>query len=107
MTKWSIGYQEDERDHDKAFTQLLETAKKKNIKLNFDKIPVSNRNKKNFWERTYTTQGWKPSNSKVKAIIEMPKPENLKDLQTFLGMIQILNQNFHPELQNSLNPYET
>ena len=27
-----IGYQEDERDHDKAFTQLLETAKKNNIK---------------------------------------------------------------------------
>ena len=33
-----IGYQEDEWDHDKAFTQLLETAKKNNIKLNFDKI---------------------------------------------------------------------
>ena len=33
-----IGYQEDELDHDKAFTQLLETAKKNNIKLNFDKI---------------------------------------------------------------------
>ena len=26
-----IGYQEDEQDHDKAFTQLLETAKKNNI----------------------------------------------------------------------------
>ena len=33
-----IGYQKDEQDHDKAFTQLLETAKKNNIKLNFDKI---------------------------------------------------------------------
>ena len=32
------GYQEDEWDHDKAFTQLLETAKKNNIKLNFNKI---------------------------------------------------------------------
>ena len=32
-----IGYQEDEQDHDKAFTQLLESAKKNNIKLNFDK----------------------------------------------------------------------
>ena len=33
-----IGYQKDEHDHGKAFTQLLETAKKNNIKLNFDKI---------------------------------------------------------------------
>ena len=32
------GYQEDEQDNDKAFTQLLETNKKNNIKLNFDKI---------------------------------------------------------------------
>ena len=40
----------------------------------------------------YTTQGHKPSDSKVKAITEMPKPENLKDLQTFLGMIQYLSK---------------
>ena len=33
-----IGYQEAKWDHYKAFTQLLETAKKNNIKLNFDKI---------------------------------------------------------------------
>ena len=33
-----IGYQEDEQDHDIAFMKLLETMKKKNIKLNFNKI---------------------------------------------------------------------
>ena len=33
-----IGYQEDARDHDIAFTNLLETVKKNNIKLNFNKI---------------------------------------------------------------------
>ena len=33
-----IGYQEDEWDHDIVFTKLLETAKKNNLKLNFDKI---------------------------------------------------------------------
>ena len=33
-----MGYQEDKQDHDKAFTHLLETAKKNNIKLNFNKI---------------------------------------------------------------------
>ena len=33
-----IGYQKGKQDHDMAFTQLLETAKKNNIKLNFDKI---------------------------------------------------------------------
>ena len=33
-----IGYQEDEWDYDIAFTKLLETMKKNNIKLNFNKI---------------------------------------------------------------------
>ena len=86
-----IGYQEDERDHDKAFTQLLETAKKNNIKLNFDKIQYKQKQVEFFGE-TYTTQGCKPIDSKVRVITEMPKPENLKDLQTFLGMIQYLSK---------------
>ena len=86
-----IGYQEDEWDHDKAFTQLLETAKKNNIKLNFNKI--QNKQKEvEFVGKTYTTQGCKPSDTKVKAITEMLKLENLKDLQTFLGMVQYLSK---------------
>ena len=45
-----IGYQEVEWDHDKAFTQLLETAKKNNIKLNFDKIQYKQK-EGNFLEK--------------------------------------------------------
>ena len=86
-----IGYQEDEQDHDKPFIQLLETAKKNNIILNFDKIQYKQKEVEFFGE-TYTTQGCKPSDTKVKAITEMLKPENLKDLQTFLGMIQYLSK---------------
>ena len=58
-----IGYQEDEWDHDKAFTQLLETAKKNNIKLNFDTIQYKQKEVEFFGE-TYTTQGCKPSDTK-------------------------------------------
>ena len=97
-----IGYQEDERDHDKAFTQLLETAKTNNIKLNFDKIQYKQKEVECFGE-TYTTQGCKPSDTKVKAITERPKPENLKDLQTFLGMIQYLSQ-FSPRIAELAEP---
>ena len=86
-----IGYQEDEWDHDKAFTQLLETVKKNNIRLNFDKIQHKQREVE-FFGKTYidTTQGCKPSDTKVKAITEMPKPTTLKDVQTFLRMLQYL-----------------
>ena len=96
------GYQEDEQDHDKAFTQLLVTAKKINIKLNFDKIQYKQKEVEFFGE-TYTTQGHKPSDTKVKAITEMPKPENLKDLQTFLGMMQYLSK-FSPRIAELPEP---
>ena len=97
-----IGYQEDEWDHDKAFTQLLETAKKNNIKLNFDKIQYKQKEVE-FFGQTYMTQGCKPSNTKVKAITEIPRPMNLKDLQTFLGMIQYLSK-FSPRIAEIAEP---
>ena len=86
-----IGYQEDEWDHDKAFMQLLKTAKKNNIKLNFNKIQYKQKEVE-FFSETYTTEGHKPSDTKVKAITEMPKPTTLKDLQTFQGMVQYLSK---------------
>ena len=72
-----IGYQEDEWDHDKAFTQLLETVKKNNIRLNFDKIQHKQKEVE-FFGKTYidTTQGCKPSDTKVKAITGDAKANN-------------------------------
>ena len=60
-----ICYQENEQDHDNAFTKLLETAKKNNIKLHFDKIQYKQKEVE-FFGNTYTTQGCKPSDTKVK-----------------------------------------
>ena len=56
-----------------------------------------------FFGKTYTTQGHKPSDTKVKAIREMPKPTNLTDLQTFLGMVQYLS-NFSPRIAEIAKP---
>ena len=33
-----VGYKADHSDHDQAFTSLLQTAQKCNVKLNFDKL---------------------------------------------------------------------
>ena len=49
------------------------------------------------------TQGCKPSDTKVKAIMEMPKPTTLKDLQTFLGMVQYLSK-FSPRIAEIAEP---
>ena len=71
--------------------KLIETMKKNHINLNFDKIQYKQQEVE-FPGKTYTTQGHKPSDTKVKAITEMLKPTNLKDLQTFLGMVQYLSK---------------
>ena len=49
------------------------------------------------------TQGCKPSNTKVKAITEMPKLTTLKDLQTFLEMVQYLSK-FSPRIAEIAAP---
>ena len=50
-----------------------------------------------FFGQIYATRGRKPSDIKVKAITEMPKPTCLKDLQTFLGMAKYLSK-FSPRI---------
>ena len=97
-----IGYQADEQDHDHAFTKLIETMKKNNIKLSFDKIQYKQKEVE-FCGKTYTTQGCKPSDTKAKAITEMPKPANLKDLKTFLELVQYLSK-FSPRIAEIAEP---
>ena len=68
-----VGKQHDHKDHDVALTNLLESARKCNIRLNFDKLQYK-KTEVNFFGETYTTDGHKAAQSKVSAIVEMPPP---------------------------------
>ena len=46
-----VGYKPDHSDHDQAFTSLLQTAKKCNVNLNFDKLQYK-QNKVDFFGQT-------------------------------------------------------
>ena len=70
--------------------------------MNFDKIQYKQQEVE-FSGKTYMTQGCKPTNAKVKAITEMPKPTTLKDLQTFPGMVQYLSK-FSPRIVEIAEP---
>ena len=67
------GKQHNHKDHDIALTNLLESARRCNIRLNFDKLQYK-KIKVNFFGRTYTTDSCKPTQNKVSAIVEMPPP---------------------------------
>ena len=68
-----VGKQHNHKHHDIALTNLLESARRCNIRLNFDKLQYK-KTEVNFFGETYTTDGHKPAQSKVSAIVEMPPP---------------------------------
>ena len=86
-----VGNQTNHRDHDVALTNLLETARKSNICLNYDKLAYK-KTEVEFFGEMYTTDGCKPAQSKVTAIVEMPLPTSKKQVQSFIGMINYLSK---------------
>ena len=98
----TIREKDDHSDHDIAFTNLLETAHKNGVKLNYEKIQYK-KNEVEFFGETYTTDGRKADPKKIEAIANMPNPTNKKEVQTFLGMVQYLSK-FSPRLSELSEP---
>ena len=97
-----IGKHHNHKDHDLAFTTLLWTARRCNIKLNYDKLKFKC-TEVNFYGKTYTTDGPKPAQNKITAIVEMPPPSSKKEVQSFIGMINYLTK-FLPRLTELAEP---
>ena len=81
-----VGKMQNHRDHDQALTTLLHTARKCNARLNYDKLQYK-QTEVEFFGETYTVDGCKPAQSKVKAIVDMPPPNCKKQVQSFIGMV--------------------
>ena len=82
-----IGKQPNHKDHNQALTALLNTARKCNVYLNQYK-----QQEVEFFGETYTTDGHKPAQSKIKAIQEMLAPQCKKQVQSFIGMVNYLSK---------------
>ena len=81
-----VGCKPDHSYHDQAFANLLQTAQKCNVKLNYDKLQYK-QNEVDFFGETYTTSGCKPARSNMPAITAMSSLTNKKQVQPFIGMI--------------------
>ena len=86
-----VGKQPNHKDHELALTTLLNTARKCNVCLNYEKLQYKQKEVKFFGE-TYTLDGLKPAQSKIKAIQEMPAPQCKKQVQSFIGMVNYLSK---------------
>ena len=97
-----VGKQQNHKDHDIALTNLLETARRCNIKLNFDKLQ-DKKTEVDFFGETYTTDVHKPAQRKVSAIVNMPAPTCKKQVQSFIGMVNYLSK-FSARLSELVEP---
>ena len=70
---------------------MLNTARKCNVHLNYEKLQYNQKEVKIFGE-VYTLDGCKPVQSKIKAIQEMPAPKFKKQVQSFIGMVNYLSK---------------
>ena len=86
-----VGRQHNHSDHDQVLTTLLETARKCNVRLNYDRLQYKHE-EIDFCGETYTTNGHKPAPSKVKAVNEVPAPTCKKQVQSFIGMINYFSK---------------
>ena len=72
-----VGRKHNHKDHDLAFTTLLQMARKCNVKLNYEKLQYKC-TEVNFWGETYTTDGCKPAQIKITTMVKMPSPSSRK-----------------------------
>ena len=84
-----VDKQPNHKGHDLALTKLLNTARKCNVCLNYKKLQYKQKEVEIFRE-TYTLDGRKPAQSKIKAIQEMLPPQCKKQVQSFICMINYL-----------------
>ena len=86
----------DMAEHDHHLSGFLQCCKEKGIKLNRDKLELR-LSEVTFIGHRITEDSVQSDPEKVKAINEMPVPQNLQDLRQFLGCVNFLAK-FLPHL---------
>ena len=81
----------NQKEHDIALTNLLDTAMECNVGLNYNKLQYK-KTEVDFFGETYTIDGCKPAQTKVSEINTMPEPSSKKKVQSFIGMINYLSK---------------
>ena len=78
-----VGKKQNHTDHDQALAILLETARRCNVHMNYDKLQYK-KTEVDFFGETYMTSGCKPTQTKVSLITSMPEPSCKKQVNLLL-----------------------
>ncbi|UYV83335.1 K02A2.6-like [Cordylochernes scorpioides] len=77
------------RDHNIKLEQLLMRTRERNLKFNKDKIRLYS-NHVNYTGHILSDEGFRPDPGKVEAIKAMSRPQNIREIQQYLGCINYL-----------------
>ena len=92
----------NEADYDSNLERFMGRWQQKGIKLNSQKLELKAKEVP-FHGHLLTTEGLKPDPEKVRAIVEMPRPEGRNDILRLSGTVHYLSR-FLPNLSDVLKP---
>ena len=87
-----------QEEHDRNLKALMDRAAKCGLVFNSEKCDIS-KPEISFFGNVYSADGIRPDPEKVKAIKNMPVPNNKEDLQRFLGVMTYM-ANFMPNFSD-------
>ncbi len=94
--------EEAARDHDTNLEATLQGCKERNLKLNDRKVRLRLKEVP-FIGHVVTSEGLSVDPNKVQAILDMPPPEDVAEVQRLLGLAQYLSK-FLPHLADLTKP---
>ena len=89
-------------DHDSNLIRVLECACMKGVKFNKEKMKLR-QDSVRYMGHLLTADGLKADPEKVKAVLNMPKPTNVKEVQRLVGFVNYLAK-FLPQLSTVCEP---
>jgi hypothetical protein len=81
----------DDSEHDVALRELLERARRYNVRFNKDKLRLKLPSIR-YFGNVLSAEGLKVDPEKVRAINELPTPDNKQSLMRFIGMVTFLGR---------------
>lgn len=95
-------YGKTQEGHDTALEQTLEALAEKGATLNLKKCKFNKRHLE-YFGYVFSEEGMRPSESKVRALKEMSRPENANAARSFLGFTNYLKR-FIPDYSTLTHP---
>lgn len=92
----------DQEEHDLKLRRLLQRAREYNVRFNREKIQ-HNQSEVNYLGHIVSKDGLKPDPEKVKAIEQMPNPENKEGIQRLIGSLNFL-RSYIPNVSTVTQP---